>query len=399
MFVDAPFFVSSLPMKRRTFYLSLGACALSATSCRRMDWPTVHALWISRFAYQSPDDLVRIMRHAVEMGFTDIFFQVRAKGTVYYPSQHEPWAYELTSTNPADTGVDPGWNPLQTALDAAHRQGLRLHAYVNVLPGWHGYADPPAESGQHWVHHPDWFMVDRMGLRMDSTRWYSFLNPAHPAVRRHLRRLFRELAAFPVDGIHLDYIRYPDDFHEVAPALFPQADSAELKAHCDFSYDPFSLDQFGADPVDQPQAWNRFRRSMVTRLVGELSDAVRQVAPRLKLSASVIARPDQRPETFQEGHRWGRKRWVDWVVPMMYSTRNFEDTLRWNIAKLGRRRCAEQLVVGVYAKHPTATLVAQVKAAKKCRVRGVAVFSYEALVQGNKKTAKGEALRRCLLAE
>lgn len=334
------------------------------------------------------------MRHAAEIGFTDIFFQVRAKGTVYYPSAHEPWAYELTSRNPADTGVYPGWNPLQTAIEEARRNGVRLHAYVNVLPGWHGLADPPLHSGQHWVQNPDWFMVDRTGRRMDSTRWYSFLNPAHPEVQRHLRRLFKELAGFPLDGIHLDYIRYPDDFHEFAPALFPEADKAELKAHCDFSYDPFSLDQFGADPAEKHEAWNRFRREAVTELVRGLSESVRQVQPELVLSASIIARPDKRPETFQQGVRWGREKLLDWVVPMIYSTRGFEETLEWNRRRLGRHRSRERLIAGIYAKHPAELIVSQVRAARKSGVRGVALFSCGALVQGNKKTAKGEALRR-----
>lgn len=386
-----------LIMKRRAFYMGIGGCALLAASCRRISFPEIRALWVTRFEYATPADVEQIMRQAAEIGFTDIFFQVRAKGTVYYPSRYEPWAYELTSNNPADTGRDPGWNPLQVAIDAAHRQGLRLHAYVNVLPGWHGPVDPPAASGQHWVKHPSWFMVDRAGLRMDSTRWYSFLNPTNPEVVRHLKALFRELASYPLDGIHLDYIRYPDDFHEFAPALFPDADAAELKAHCDFSYDPFSLDEFGRDPAEHRRAWDRFRRKAVSSLVQDISEAVRQERPDLSLSASIIARPDKRPETFQEGLRWARKKWADWVVPMMYASASFEDTLEWNLKHLGRRRSAERLVVGIYAKHDVAAMVSQIAAARRAGARGVALFSYAALVRENKKTAKGEALRRCFL--
>lgn len=381
-------------MKRRAFFLGLGGSALLTASCRPVCLPEVRALWISRFDYQSPEDIASVMRQAAEIGFTDIFFQVRAKGTVYYPSRHEPWAYELTSFDPADTGVDPGWNPLQTAVDEARQNGLLFHAYLNVLPGWHGSTGPAAASDQHWVKHPDWFMVDRVGVRMNSERWYSFLNPSHPEVIRHLKRLVRELSSFPLDGIHLDYIRYPDDFHDFVSEVFPEATADELKAHCDFSYDPFSLDQFGRDPSVYPVEWDRFRRESVTRLVSDLSGVVREENPEIVVSASIVARPDKRPETFQQGLEWGRRKLLDWVVPMMYSAHRFEETLNWNIQRLGACPSRERMVVGLYARHETEELLAQIRLARSAGVRGVSLFSCADLISEHKKTAKGEALCR-----
>lgn len=382
-------------MKRRTFYLGLGLSSLLGVSCRRVSYPMIRALWISRFDYRTPDDLRQIMLHASEIGFTDVFFQVRAKGTVYYPSRYEPWAYELSGRDPNDTGKNPGWNPLEVAVGQARQYSLRLHAYINVLPGWHGAVDPAQGSGQLWVQHPDWFMVDRAGALMDSTRWYSFLNPAHPEVVHHLARIVKELASFGLDGIHFDYIRYPDDVHSFVPLLYPHATQAELKAHCDFSYDPVSLAGFGKDPSIHPRDWAQFRRDSVTRLVGRLSEVARGVNPRLTLSASIIARPSVRPETFQEGINWGRAGWLDWVVPMIYQTKGFEETLEKNRKRLGRRKSAQRLLVGVHAKHEADVIVFQVQAARTAGCRGVALFSYGELVSGYKKTAKGEALRRC----
>jgi uncharacterized lipoprotein YddW (UPF0748 family) len=381
-------------MKRRAFYQALGVVGLLTASCRRVSLPSVRALWVSRFEYGSPADVERIMRHAAEIGFTDIFFQVRAKGTVYYSSAVEPWAYELSGRDPVDTGIDPGWNPLRLASEVARRLGVRIHAYANVLPGWHAPGPPPAESGQLWATNPDWFMVDRLGARMDSTLWYSFLNPAHPEVRSYLVRLFSELATFRLDGIHLDYIRYPDDFHEFAPRLFPDADKDELKARSDFSYDPVSLHRFGKDPAEHPRDWNQFRRAAVTDLVRMIAEAVRKIKPELCLSASIIARPSTRPECFQEGLAWGRAGLLNWVVPMIYQDRGFEATLAENIKKLGRRKAGTQLIVGIYAKHDVARMLEQIERVKAKHARGVAVFSFGALVEGDKKTAKGEALRR-----
>ncbi|HKL21641.1 MAG TPA: family 10 glycosylhydrolase, partial [Tichowtungia sp.] len=179
--------------------------------------PEVRAIWVTRFDYKSPLDVSSIVVNCARAGFTDIFFQVRGNATAFYPSRVEPWGFELHGKDVANTGKDPGWDPLQTAVSWAKRYNIRLHAYINVLPGWRGMKDPPRSAGQLWTAHPDWFMVDSTGAKMRPTSaWYSFLNPAHPAVRGHLMQVAAELARYDVAGLHLDYIRFPYDYKDVA---------------------------------------------------------------------------------------------------------------------------------------------------------------------------------------
>ncbi len=378
-------------MNRRTFNLSVCGAAIFSAGCQRIHFSDIRALWVSRFEFSSADDIRSIFSNAASLGFTDIFFQVRAKGTVYYPSKFEPWAYELTSFHPSDTGVDPGWNPLAVAIESARSVGVRVHAYINVLPGWHGSEAPPSEVGQLWTKNPDWFMVDKLGNKMDSTRWYSFLNPANPAVKEHLSNLVRELAQSGVDGVHLDYIRYPDDFREFVGDV---DDASERKARCDFSYDSVSLKKFGRDPSSNYRSWSKFRRDAVSDLVKDLSRSAREANPLIYFSASTIARPDKRPETYQDGSLWARKGWVDWVIPMMYGSKDFQETVSWNRRQVGYRCSAERLVAGIYMKHEIPMILEQLRIIRSFGIRGVSIFSYSALFEGDKKTAKGEALSR-----
>ena len=134
--------------------------------------PEVRAIWVTRFDYKKPADVEAIVANCARAGFTDIFFQIRGNGTVSYPSRVEPLAFELTSENAATTGRNPGWDPLKIAADSAKKQGIRLHAYMNVLPGWRGTQDPPRSAGQSWTAHPEWFMVDSLGQRMRPTSGY-----------------------------------------------------------------------------------------------------------------------------------------------------------------------------------------------------------------------------------
>ena len=203
--------------------------------------PPVRALWITRFDYTTPEDVSSIVSNVAAAGFTDIFFQVRGNATAFYRSEREPWAYELSGSRVERVGTDPGWDPLQRALDTARPHGLRVHAYINVLPGWKGLEDPPAAAGQLWTAHPEWFMVDSLGGKMLPTSgWYAFINPVLPEVREHLRGIVGELCRYDVDGIHLDYIRYPYDYRLVAPQRYPDATDEEILRHADFSYDPVS---------------------------------------------------------------------------------------------------------------------------------------------------------------
>src|SRR5262245_26166737 len=87
-----------------------------------IDWPTTTTL--------SPDqqraELIDLLDRAVAGGFNTIVFQVRPASDAVYPSTLEPWASLLTGTQ----GQDPGWDPLQFAIEQAHARGLELHAWI-----------------------------------------------------------------------------------------------------------------------------------------------------------------------------------------------------------------------------------------------------------------------------
>jgi uncharacterized lipoprotein YddW (UPF0748 family) len=111
----------------------------------------VRAIWVTRFDYTTPEDVRRIIGNLADAGFTDVFFQIRGNGTTFYPSKLEPWAHELSGDELSKLGTDPGWNPLQLAIDSAKPSGLRVHAYMNVLPGWKGNEIPLGDARQLWT--------------------------------------------------------------------------------------------------------------------------------------------------------------------------------------------------------------------------------------------------------
>ncbi|MCK4577719.1 MAG: family 10 glycosylhydrolase, partial [Candidatus Marinimicrobia bacterium] len=115
--------------------IAIAMLASCATLRRQPAAPATEArgVWLSRFDYCTvPDfdqDLIRAyiantIQAAAEANINMVFFQVRGSGDAYYASDLEPWGPLLTG----NLGGDPGWDPLEYAIDEAHANGLELHA-------------------------------------------------------------------------------------------------------------------------------------------------------------------------------------------------------------------------------------------------------------------------------
>ncbi len=322
----------------------------------------LRAIWVARYHYRTPDDIRRIMARSAALGANTVLWQVRGEGTVAYPSRLEPWSREFDFR-------DPGYDPLALAVSEAHRRGLRIEAWVNVMPGWRGRTPPPVPS-QLYHAHPDWFVTDAWGRRQPLGDFYVILNPCRPEVRRHIARVVAEIATnYDVDGIHLDYVRFAWDGTPNARARFPR-DAQTLALY---------RRETGRTPDEDPAAWDAWRAAQVTRTVAEIRQAVRRTRPGATLSAAVWGDLDQGyREYLQNGPAWLRAGLVDALLPMAYTDNPAEFTASieaYRAAAPGRRVVPG---VGVYKLDSAAGLATQLA---ECERWGGdwALFSYDAL--------------------
>jgi uncharacterized lipoprotein YddW (UPF0748 family) len=192
-----------------------------------------------------------------------------------------------------------------------------------------------------------------------------------------------------VDGIHFDYIRYPET-------------DERLLRGAPVGYNATSLERFRrftgrADtPAPHDPQWLARRRQQVTQLVRRIFLEAKAVNPRLKVSAAVIAwGPPPRSEkdfqdaapmqrVFQDWHGWLKEGILDLAIPMNYAREAdpvvhewFDGWLRWE----KRHKHGRQLVIGLGAYlNPPAAILAQVRRARqpegKHHADGVSFFSY-----------------------
>jgi uncharacterized lipoprotein YddW (UPF0748 family) len=265
------------------------------------------AIWVTRFDYKTRDDVERIVQNCKEAGFNTILFQVRGNATAFYRSSFEPWAEQLD-------GVDPGFDPLQTAIEAAHGRGMRLAAWMNVMPAWWG-TTPPKDPEQVVNAHPDWLWYDQKGVRQPfSKKFYVSLNPCLPEVRRYLVSVMRDVVArYSIDELHLDYIRFPNE----------QPPGEPDRSGLDYPRDARTVGLFQAEtgkkPTEDVAAWNAWRTEQVTILVREIRHMMRETRPRVELSAAVGAVPQNALSHHQDAQTWLAENLIDVVYPMNYT--------------------------------------------------------------------------------
>lgn len=224
------------------------------------------ALWVTRWDWTTPAEIQALLDGAARARFNIVYFQVRGNADAWYRPGLEPWARRLTGR----LGQDPGWDPLGVALSEARTRGLELHVWLNALLVWCPSTPPTESTPRHiLLEHPDWVMVDAGGQPMPyGHRDCVWVTPGQPGVRGRLAAVAADIARrYDVDGVHLDFIRYPGP---------------------NYSYDSASLAAFTEARRGEPAlGFDEFRRRLVTAAVREVGDSLRAVRPAARLSAAV----------------------------------------------------------------------------------------------------------------
>ena len=348
--------------------------------------PEARALWVARMAYTTPEDVRAIIKNAAAHHFNIVIWQVRGNATAFYASALEPWAWELSGEDPSALGQDPGWDPLQLALDEAHARGLELHAWVNVFPAWKQTTPPPAGSDQLWNTHRDWFMQNREGVLMWPqdwwTYWYTFLDPGVPEVKQHLHDVFLEIVEnYPVDGLHFDYIRYPA---EVGDWAYNATSVARFKEHY--------KDEKEAGPGTRPVQWAEWKRTQITEIVQAVYRDARAARPDLLVSAAVLHDwPQAHNEYGQDARRWLARGMLDASLPMLYIYKptDFVFVAREHLAHAYGRWVLPGLNAGRSTEEELLELIAL---SRQLSAPGVALFSYGSLFPDHTPGDKAKAL-------
>ncbi|MBE9140764.1 family 10 glycosylhydrolase [Nodosilinea sp. LEGE 07088] len=295
----------------------------------------IRAVWLDRGTIvraRSPEGLSDVFDKLAAAGINTVFFETVNAGYTIYPSQVAPEQNPLTRS----------WDPLAAAVELAHERDMTLHAWVWVFATGNQrhnrLLNQPADyPGPVLSRHPDWAGYDNVGNRIPRGQDKPFLDPANPQVRSYLTRLMTEIVTeYDVDGLHLDYIRYP--FQDPgANRTYGYGEVARWRFQSISGVDPLEISPRPDRSLDRNQQiqqqilwdrWTDFRMQQVTSFVETLSSALRRQRPGLVMSAAVFANPehDRLQRIQQDWGTWARANYLDWIVLMSYAgdTSRFE---------------------------------------------------------------------------
>jgi len=310
-----------------------------------------------------------------ELGINALFPEIVRRGVAGF------WT-EIGYRDPAFSGWTE--DPLAVLVEEAHQRGIQVHPWVWVFNVGIGEETSPVLRD-----HPEWRELSQKGDLVAPPSGSSWLNPSLPEVRQYLQSLFLELVTrYPVDGIHLDYIRYPESTSTVV-----------------FGYSPASVAAFaakyGIDPNQirpgsrEATLWDDWRRENITSFVQELAAAVRSQRPDLLVSAAVVPEFERaRSTTMQEWKLWLDQGYVDFIVTMAYSSN--EPLFERYLSQIDAAAGTDQLVfpgLAVWVNGPEA-LTRQVAMARAHNAPGEVFFATDYLSTQHRQELKAAFYRQ-----
>lgn len=337
--------------------------------------PAFRAVWINRWDYRSAADVKRAIEEIASLGATDVLWQVRGQADAFYKSDLEPWGRELLRDLP-EGAKDPGYDPLALAVAEAHARGMRIHAWVNVMPMWKGMEIPPDPT--HLFHtHPLWRLFDAKGVPQALNDHYIIVNPILPEVQDHIVAVCADIMSrYALDGLHLDYIRFVSETMKDATAYPADERSLALFKH--------ATGRGGVATKEDQAAYLDYKRQRITDLVRRIKrEAVARRAGAV-LTAAVWRRPELGRETYlQDGVLWLREGTLERALPMIYQDDDakFESDLRAWVEAVGPENLGRLSAGIANYKHAPEQTGVQVGIARRLGTPGYAVFAYASLFE------------------
>lgn len=168
--------------------------AVWLTTLFGLDWPRTKATSHASMLRQQAE-LCLLLDSLQAAGINTVMFQSRIRATTIYPSDIEPFDECLTGRG----GQSPMYDPLAYAIEQCHKRGMEFHAWVVALPigKWESYGCRQLRKKHK-----------KMVVKIDAD---AYLNPEQEATADYIASICAEITArYDIDGIHLDYLRYPE---------------------------------------------------------------------------------------------------------------------------------------------------------------------------------------------
>ena len=274
------------------------------------------------------------------------------------------WAYNadyhsnVLPVHPQVAGEGKTW--LADCLDACHKHGLEVHIWKVC---WNMGERTPKRLRRQMQE------AGRTQKTWDG-KDTDYLAPHLPENQDLEVAACLELVRnYAIDGIHLDYIRYPNldcDYSDSARHAF------ETSLGRPVANWPQDCRPDGQDF----EAFLQWKRDNISRLVERIHREVKAIRPDLKISTAVYGNwENARTAVAQDARLWAENGWVDFLCPMNYEAK-LEDFRRWTAQQTAAVGHLLPIYagIGVWLLPDAASCVQQIQAARQLGAAGYIFF-------------------------
>lgn len=282
------------------------------TTLKSLDWPKANGT-DKQTEMKQKAELIRQLDELKKAKFNTIIFQTRMRADLAYPSSLEPFHYAIVGS-PA-TGR-PTYDPLKFVIEECHKRGMECHAWIVTLP----LGDKTHIKKQGKAN-----ILNKVKSMTISHRGAYYLNPADVRTKQYLMKIVAEIVNnYDIDGIHLDYMRYPDKANMLN-------DKKEYKVK------------------SKGETHEDWRRNNITSILRHIYKGVKDIKPWVKVSVCPIGKYSDTSRYSSKGWNayltvsqdvelWLKEGIVDQIYPMIYFKNNdfFPFVLQWQELSNGR---------------------------------------------------------------
>lgn len=327
-------------------------------------------------------------------GIDNIFLETYYQSYTIFPSK-----YLASKGIKAQRDEFIGWDPLAVWIEEAHKQGLKVHAWFQTF-----YAgnDNIAGIPNHVLSvNPNWANVQYRNYEsnepMPSKSEHNgyFLDPANPDVQLYLFSLLKEIVAnYQVDGVNIDYIRYPaslaTEFKNHVDSTWGYTEAARAEFKSKYKVDPVKIKH----KSKEWDKWVCYRQDKVSEFVKLLND-IKQ-SKDIMLSAVIFpSKEESSIIKLQDWSKWASGHYVDAFTPLIMSSdtklasehmKHLKKEIPWNI----------KVYPGLFEPFIKANpddMLKQIVSVREGGAQGVIIFDYAHLDKDFKKALSIRAFK------
>ena len=313
------------------------------------------AVWNHSGLGAYPGDWDRSAKELAKAGVNMIFPNMAWAGVAHYPSQILPQSETFSRYG----------DQVAQCVSAAREHGLQVHVWKitwNLEGAPKEFIEKMRKAGRTQV-----------SATGELLNW---LCPSHPEnVQLELESVLEIVTNYDIDGIHLDYIRYPGShacYCEECRKRFIRATRRQID-----EWPAAVLPKTGT----YSDAYIAWRTQQITRLVRLLHKRVRAAKPNLKISAAVFGGyPACVTSIGQDWVAWAKAGYIDFVCPMNYTADSgYFTELLTNQLALMPKEVAVYTGIGATASNSLLTpdaVVEQIYLSRNLGASGWTIFDY-----------------------